>query len=260
MTERPNRAGVGRVPATIEPTVEPMPHAANVAPSAVAPSLKRWKARVGRPTSIAPSAPRLSTPTTMSITRSGTSRHAYSSPSRMSPSVLLPWRASAEVPPPGRETTSAAARTDAAASTASAAPAPTAATSTPAAAEPSTIAAVRLRFSRALPAWSWSAETTRGSIAWPAGTKNAVVAPTTTAATSRCQNWSEPVRVRTARIATTPPRSRPDPSIVVRAEKRSLAAPPTSMRTAIGMLAAASTDPTARLEPVSWSASQATAT
>ena len=74
--EKPNRVGVGRVPATIAPTVEPMPHAANVVPSAVAPSLNRWNARVGRPTSMAPRAPRFRTPMTMSITRSGVSRQA----------------------------------------------------------------------------------------------------------------------------------------------------------------------------------------
>ena len=58
----------------------------------------------------------------------------------------------------------------------------------------------------------------------------------------------------------TPPRTSPATSIVVLGEKRSLATPPKSMRTAIGTLAAASTPPTARLEPVSWSTSQAMAT
>ena len=47
---------------------------------------------------------------------------------------------------------------------------------------------------------------------------------------------------------------------VVRGEKRSLTAPPSSMKSASGTEAAARTAPTARFEPVSWSTSQATAT
>ena len=100
----------------------------------------------------------------------------------------------------------------------------------------------------------------RGSIELLAGTKKADVAPTTTAATNSCQSWTELVRVNTARTATTAPRTSPATSIVVRGEKRSLAAPPKTIRTAIGMLAAASTPPTARVDPVSCSTSQATAT
>ncbi len=60
--------------------------------------------------------------------------------------------------------------------------------------------------------------------------------------------------------ATTAPRTRFETSMSVRGENRSLKAPPTSMKTARGMAAVMRTVPSARPEPVSCSASQASAT
>jgi hypothetical protein len=93
-----------------------------------------------------------------------------------------------------------------------------------------------------------------------AGRKNAAMIPIRNEPTNSCQNWTVCVSASTASAAITSARARPPTSIDVFGEKRSLTAPPTSISTARGTAAAASTPPTARLDPVSSSTSQATAT
>ncbi len=78
--------------------------------------------------------------------------------------------------------------------------------------------------------------------------------------TNSCHSCTVCVSASTANVPITSARVRPPTSMEVRGENRSLTAPPSSMSTARGTEAAASTPPTARLEPVSSSTSQATAT
>ena len=101
--------------------------------------------------------------------------------------------------------------------------------------------------------------TIMGTMVFSAGWKKASTTPKMTASTYSCHSSTWPLSTRKATSATTTARSAFEMIIRLRGETRSDIAPPSSMKTARGMAAAIRTVPSARPDPVSCSASQASA-